>query len=125
VNFPLPPPPLQNASKEQWDQWFQALSRFVRPQASTSGDAGAVIPSGSTYHGVTGPLTAGRTLTVPPTASVPDGASLVVQDESGNAGTHNLTLQASAGDTLLGSAVINSNYGRKVLAKRGAKWFAA
>lgn len=121
-NF-LPQPP-DIAAALELPRWLGLLWNYVRPSASTSGDAAASIPSGSTYHGVTA-LTAPRTLTLPPTRSVPDGSELVVQDESAAAGTHTITLAAAAGDTAAGAATISSNRGRRVAIKRATTWWIA
>jgi len=99
----------------------------VRASASSSGDADATIPSSSNYHGVTA-LTAGRTLTLFDVNLLDDGEPFVVQDESGSAGTHNITIQRAGAQTINGttSVTISSNYGRKTFFKRGdGKVFAA
>jgi hypothetical protein len=124
MNARLTRPPQQNSSKAEWQQWAELLWRVVLPAASVSGDANATIPSTSTYHGVTA-LTAGRNVTLPSTGDVPDGAPLVVQDESNAAGAHTITLLAAAGDTIKGTSTISSNYGRRALYKRAKVWYSA
>ncbi len=124
MNITFPPPPLQNASAVESQQWLQTLWRYVRPSVSTSADVDFLIPSSSTYHGVN-TLTAGRTLTLPLTSQVADGSAVIIQDESGNAGSHTITLAASAGDTVQGATTIASASGRRIAIKRGSVWFIA
>lgn len=124
MNIRLTRPPQQNASALEWQQWWERLWRLVLPSATTSGDAAATIPAGSTYHGVTA-LSAGRSLTLPLTTGVVDGQELVIQDESNAAAAHTITLLAGAGDTLKGPSTITTNYGRRRLFKREATWYSA
>jgi len=121
-NF-LPQPPGLSAALEL-PRWLGLLWNYVRPSASTSGDTAASIPSGSTYHGVTA-LTAPRTLTLPPCSNVPDGSTLVIQDESAAAGTHTITLAAAGADTAAGATTITTNRGRRTAIKRVTTWWIA
>lgn len=105
--------------------WLEELWLSVTKECSESGDANYTIPSGSNYHAVTG-LSASRTLTLPPSEKLKDGQSIVIQDESGAAGTHSINFSAQGGDTLYGSSSISSNNGRRVVIKRGkGKFFSA
>lgn len=54
------------------------------------------------------------------------GALMVIQDEGGNAGTNNITINANSGSNINGSGsiTINSNYGGKLLYYNGSNWFA-
>lgn len=126
MNIKLPPPPQWSTQKLIWDEWYRILWRFVRSEVNTSGDEAATISSGTTYHGVTA-LTAGRTLTLPSAADMQDGDTIVVQDESGAAGTHNITIQRAGTDTVNGGAsvAISSNYGRMTIIKNGTGTFFA
>lgn len=126
MNTPLPFPP-RSGDESEFAMWFERLWRYARPECSTSGDADATIPTGSTYHGVTA-LTAGRTLTLPPADDYAEGMALVIQDESGDAGTHDITIQRAGTNTVNGgtSVTISTDHGRKVLYRRGAgTWWAA
>lgn len=112
-----------------WSTWFRDLFerlKVVRGDVSTSGDENATISPNVYYHAVTA-LTAGRTLTLPATADCEDGHTLTIQDESGAAGSFAITIQRAGSDTVNGSTStsISSNYGRRVLIKRGTGWFSA
>lgn len=123
----LPKPPMISDSDLRWSQWFDRLWRKVVGKVITTGDAAATIGAAETYHGVTA-LTAGRNLTLPSANDLRDGDQVVVQDESGAAGTHNITITRVGSDTINGgtSVSISTNYGRRVLIKRGfGKWFSA
>lgn len=107
------------------DLWFEQLWYSVTPECSTSGDAAATIPSGSNYHGVTA-LSSPRTLTLPSSDKLKDGQSLIIQDESGAAGTHTISFAAASGDNIYGGTTITTNYGRRTCIKRGkGKWYCA
>lgn len=91
----------------------------------TSGDVASAISDTVSYHGVTA-LTAARTKTLPATSAMADGDVLIVKDESGAAGTYNITVARAGSDTIDGqtSVVIGTNYGSVILIKNGAgKWF--
>lgn len=120
--YQLPPPPREKFNEQQLQQWLEQVWRWVRPRTSTSGDAAASIPNDSTYHGVTA-LTAGRILTLPKSSEVTDGMELVIQDESGAAGTHNITIAPQGSDVLRGATTISSNYGRRLIIKRGTAFY--
>lgn len=122
----LPKPPYAKADPIEWEQWYNSLWQYVTPQYVQSGDENANIGKGETYHGVTA-LTAGRTLTLPPANNMKNGENIVVQDESGAAGTHNITIAASGTDTINGAASvsISTNYGRLTFYKSGdGTWFS-
>ena len=59
-------------------------------------------------------LTAARTVALPSAAEQPIGRTIVIKDESGAAGTYNITINASAQPTIDGasSIVISNNYGQ-------------
>lgn len=122
----LPPPP-RSGSETEWEQYTETTYRYIKGSVATSGDAAETLSGGTTYHGVTA-LSAPRTLTLPAASDLSDGDELVVQDESGAAGTHTITIARAGSDTINGatSATITSNYGRKRLIKRGAgQWFSS
>lgn len=121
----LLPPPKNNAPAIEWEQWHEALYNRLRGNCTSSGDTAAAIPTTSTYHAVTA-LSAARALTLPAAKELFDGDEIVIQDESGAAGTHTITISASGADTIVGTNTISSNYGRRRVIKRGAgKFFAA
>lgn len=131
--FEIVRPPVEELAKGtlwvQWQAWFDRLFKYIENtvlRSVTSGDAAATISSNQSYHGVTA-LTAPRTITLPPTSKLEDGHLLVIQDESGSAGSQTITIAATTGDTVnaVGSVQISSSYGRRVLIKRGTGWFSA
>lgn len=126
MNVFLAPPPTQNANADEWVQWYEILHKLLIPARTTSGDAAATIPTASTYHAVTA-LTMPRTITLPPAKDYLEGLALVIQDESGAAGTHNITISRAGSDTVNGGAsvTISSNYGRRTLFRTGSTWFSA
>lgn len=70
--------------------------------------------------------TGGAVAPVLPTG-MPQGWAVIIQD-SGNAGTNNITVTRGGSDTINGgnTLVISSNYGRLTLYSDGAgKWYAA
>ena len=75
------------------------------------------------YIGVTDTSSA-RTITLL-SASVADGRIIIINDESGLAGTNNITIATEGSETIDGSAtlVISSNYGVARLISDGTDWF--
>lgn len=127
MSIKFPPPPKNPLDLNEWALWYETLWQRVRGLVVTTGDAAATIGSGETYHGVTA-LTDARTLTLPPANDLQDGDELIIQDESGAAGTYTITIARAGSDTINGatSVTITSNYGRRRLIKRGSgKWFSA
>lgn len=69
---------------------------------------------------------AARTITLPAASAVPAGKTFIVKDESGGAGTNNITVQRAGSDTIDGATtkVVNTNYGSVRLYSDGvSKWF--
>lgn len=118
----VPKPPQGKFDGLEWLRWAETMWRRVMGEVSTSGDAAHTLPAACTYHGVTA-LTAPRTLTLPSASFLRDGDWIVIQDESGSAGTHNITIAASGSDTVSGTVTISSNYGRRTIIKRGSGKF--
>lgn len=127
----LEQPPKQGSSPLQWDAWIQKAWLYMKQIASwelvseTSGDADATVSASVSYHGVTA-LTAPRTKSLPAASSVPENRMIIIQDESGAAGAHTITVQRQGSDTVNGatSATITTNYGRLTVIKRNGKYFA-
>lgn len=67
---------------------------------------------------------ASRTITLPPASGLA-GKQLVIKDESGAAGTNNITVDGNASETIDGTltAVISTNYGALRLYCDGSNWF--
>jgi hypothetical protein len=69
-------------------------------------------------------LTTARTVTLPDAAGMGNHI-FIIKDESGAAGTYNITINVSAGGTIDGasSKVISTNYGFINLYSNGSQWF--
>lgn len=69
-------------------------------------------------------LTAARTATLPSAVGVA-GQVYYIKDESGNAGTYNITLATTSSQTIDGSStkVISANYGVQRVYSNGSNWF--
>ena len=65
------------------------------------------------------------TITLVSTASVPAGTVVIVKDESGNAGTNNITINPQGGQTIEGVSdqVIVGNYDLRQMYSNGSNWF--
>ena len=76
------------------------------------------------YIGVTS-TAAPRTITLPAASSVADGHVYFIKDESGGAGTSNITISRSGSDTIDGatSVVISVNYGVSRIIMRNTAWW--
>jgi len=123
IQFPEPP---KSEERIEWSQWYDKLWRKVRGEATTTGDVAATVGNAATYHGVTA-LTAPRIITLSAADTLQDGDRLIVQDESGAAGTHTITITANGTDTINAAATvtITTNFGRRELVKRGkGQWFS-
>lgn len=68
---------------------------------------------------------AARTINLPVAASAGEGFILIVKDESGGAGTNNITIDGDGSETIDGATtkVINTNYGAVRLYCTGSAWF--
>lgn len=77
-------------------------------------------------------LTAPRTITLPLAATLVSNGpnnkvkSFIIKDESGDAITHNITVQPSGGETIDGQpwALINNSYGNLQLYTNGVEFFS-
>lgn len=117
-------PKLKEVSAEL-DSWFERLWNRVTKHVSESGDANAEIPTASNVHSVTS-LSAPRQLTLGKSKNYRIGDGLWVQDRSGSAGTHTISIAAAAGENIYGLNSISTNYGRRYLILLDAgKWYAA
>lgn len=68
-------------------------------------------------------LSTGRTVTLP-TAKTCKGKEIVIKDGSGQAGTHNITIDGNSDETIDGAAtnVISTNYGVRTVKSTGTGW---
>jgi hypothetical protein len=69
-------------------------------------------------------LTTGRTVNLP-AANTMTNRTLIIKDESGSAGTNNITIDGLGSETIDGSLtkVINSNFGSVTFYSNGSVWF--
>jgi hypothetical protein len=76
------------------------------------------------YIGVTSTASA-RTINLPAAATCGAGKVFIVKDESGAAGTNNITLDCNASETIDGATtkVISTNYGSTRIMCDGSNWF--
>lgn len=81
------------------------------------------LSSSNMYMGITDTSSA-RTVSLPASASCVQGQVFIVKDESGAAGTNNITIDADGADTIdgAGDTPINTNFGSKTLILRGTNW---
>lgn len=70
-------------------------------------------------------LTTGRTVTLKDATTLDSGQTYVIKDEAGTAGTNNITIATTGGQTIDGAAtkVINTNYGSMKLYSNGSNWY--
>lgn len=75
------------------------------------------------YIGITS-TAAARTVTLPTVAASFEGKVFVIKDESGGAGTNNITIEGDGAETIDGAAnkVINTNYGAVSVICTGSAW---
>lgn len=66
-----------------------------------------------------------RTMTLPAAATAGSGFCCVIKDESGGAGSNNITLDPAGAETIEGAATyaINTNYGSASIYTDGTSWF--
>lgn len=75
------------------------------------------------YIGITDTSSA-RTITLPPAATAGSGKTYIITDESGGAGTNNITVQADGAELINGAntQIMNVDYSSIQLMCTGAKW---
>ena len=103
------------------DTGFTASSSFT---FSRTGSAGDYTSAGETIIGITSTASA-RTVTLSTSETV-EGRVIIVKDESGAAGTNNITIATEAAQLIDGAAtlVISTNYGVARVFSDGVNWFA-
>ncbi|GEM_PF-3263538 len=111
-----------------WARLKRVQGTFINknlPLNRTIGTVGTrMVMTDEYYIGVT-TTTGARTVTLPPAATVGTGKIYIIKDESGGAGTNNITIDANGTETIDGSLtlVINANYGKFSIISDGSNWF--
>ena len=102
--------------------WFETFGGRIIDRTSTAADL--TTDKGMHYIGVTD-TTAARTITLA-SATVEEGRVVIIKDESGGAGTNNITIATEGAETIDGANTytIGNNYGAVTLISDGTNWFA-
>jgi hypothetical protein len=113
-----------------WDETTKALRRIDRSRIP-SNNLQRVGVNDDDYTAIASDyliaytsLSTGRTVTLP-AASTMTNKSIVIKDESGNAGANNITIDGNGSETIDGSATkaINANFGSITIYSNGSNWF--
>jgi hypothetical protein len=128
--LPLLPEGSINDSLVVWDENTKALRRIDRNRMPSNtlqrvgvNDANYTATSSNYLIGFTS-ISAGRTVTLPAASSMIN-KTIIVKDESGSAGTYNITVDGAGSETIDGVAtkVINTNFGSITVYSNGVNWF--
>lgn len=90
-----------------------------------TGTLDVITATTSNYYIGVDTSSAAKTVNLPAAATAGQGFVLVIKDESGNAATRNITIDANASETIDGALtqVVNTNYGSVNLMCSGSAWF--
>lgn len=105
--------------------WFRGSGGWRQPHFYRNAQAGNYAPTVSDrIVACTGTGTVAQTITLPGSATAFAGFLLIIKDEAGGAGTHNITINRSGSDTIDGatSVAISTNYGAVRLYCTGSGW---
>jgi hypothetical protein len=128
--LPLLPEGSINDSLVVWDENTKALRRIDPARLAVNtiqrvgvNDANYTATTSDYLIGYT-LISAGRTVTLP-AANTMTNKKITIKDESGSAGTYNITVDGSGSETIDGAAtkVINTNFGSITMYSNGANWF--
>lgn len=133
IPLPIGEDPTKNVVATDWNTVCQALVDTRTAILTPSGAQGGAFnsQSGTTYTTVATDYivhmtsSSARTVTLVSTAGLFKGQIQIIKDANGNAGTNNITVNTSGGQTIDGAAskTINSNYGDLRLYTDGTNWF--
>ena len=116
---------LVNSAGSTFVRGLATSGAFTTSKRTTVADANYTILATDHYVAVTS-LSAPRTLTLPSAATAGAGFRLIIKDESGAAGTHNMTVPVAggSGQTVDGAAsvAVAANYGTLRLISTGSNW---
>jgi hypothetical protein len=128
--LPLLPEGTVTDSLVVWDEGTKALRRIDMNRLPSNtlqrvsvNDANYAATSSNYLIGYTA-ISTGRTVTLP-AASTMTNKTIIVKDESGNAGTSNITVDGDGSETIDGAAtkVINVGFGSITVYSNGTNWF--
>jgi hypothetical protein len=109
------------------------LAKLLREQQQDVKQRTVIVVGDSPYpaletDGIVGVDSSGGAITVnlPLAADVPEGKTIIIQDEGSNATAANITIAASGTDTLVGVAAITADDGRATAYSNGVDtWYCA
>jgi hypothetical protein len=125
---------LPSAGQTDWDVTLNAALLYLASLNSSFGTFGRTTVSNADYvASLNDRVICYTSLTAAHTVSLPDATTLVetyvvVKDESGSAGTDNITVKSiNVSQTIDGASttVINTNYGSKKFYSNGTNWFTS
>jgi hypothetical protein len=128
--LPLLPEGSVDDSLVVWDENTKALRRIDRNRMPSNtlqrvgvNDADYTATSSNYLIGFTS-LSTGRTVTLP-AASTMTNKTIIIKDESGSAGTYNISVEGAGSETIDGTEtkVINTNFGSITIYSNGSNWF--
>jgi hypothetical protein len=128
--LPLIPEGSVNDSLVMWDANTKTLRRIDANRMPSNtlqrvgvSDANYTATSSNYLIGFTS-LSTGRTVTLP-AASTMNNKTIIVKDESGSAGAHNITVEGAGSETIDGAAAktISTNFGSITMYSNGVNWF--
>ena len=105
------------------DRWTVIGGTGASARATRAVSDAAVTVLSTDYYVSLTALTAPRIVTLP--ASIPDGVEFMVKDESGDAGTFNITVKGNGSETIDNAAgqLINQAYGSVSVIRRNGSWW--
>lgn len=128
--LPLIPEGSVNDSLVVWDANTRALRRIDRDRVPSNtiqrvgvNDADYTATSSNYLIGFTS-LSAARTVTLP-AAGTMTNKTIIIKDESGSAGTYNITVDGAGSEMIDGvsTKVISTNFGSITMYSNGLNWF--
>lgn len=121
-----------------WNQDIRANARYLKgmdgavdieniiAMTAIRPDRQAWTPGGLATAGIVGCDTSAAAVwvTLPTAWATAAGTVVIVQDETGNAATHNITVASEGGETINGSLtfLINTSYGAAMFYSNGSNW---
>lgn len=109
----------------RWDTNEQKTSLGQKVHRTASGAGTTTIVLTDYIIGKTAITGGGDTIALPLAATAGSGKIFIIKDESGSAGTNNLTIDPNSVETIDGALtyVISTNYGKATIYSDGTNWF--